>query len=102
MEQPMQYQYQGGGNMPVRPKNWLVESILATIFCCLPLGIVGIVFASQVNSKFDAGDYQGALRASKDAGKWTKIAFFIGIIQFIIGVLWVIFGMGMWGIHHRF
>lgn len=102
MEQPIQYQPQGGGNFPVRPKNWLVESILATIFCCLPFGIAGIVFASQVNSKFDAGDYQGAVQSSKDAGKWTKIAFIIGIIQFIIGVLWVIFGVGMMGFRHRF
>lgn len=92
MEQPMHYQYQGGGNMPVRPKNWLVESILATIFCCLPLGIVGIVFASQVNSKYDIGDYMGAEKASKDAGTWTKVAFFVGIAQLVIGILIVIFG----------
>ena len=65
------------------PKNWLVESILVTLFCCLPLGIVGIVFASQVNSKFAAGDYNGALRASRDAAKWTKISFWIGIAVII-------------------
>ncbi|MES2882212.1 MAG: CD225/dispanin family protein, partial [Bacteroidota bacterium] len=40
---------------PQQPKNWLVESILVTIFCCLPFGIVGIVNAAQVNSKFAAG-----------------------------------------------
>ena len=62
-----------------KPKNWLVESILATIFCCLPFGVAGIVFAAQVNSKYQAGDYAGALQASKEAGKWTKIAFWIGI-----------------------
>lgn len=102
MEQPITYPSQGGGNIPVRPKNWLVESILATIFCCLPLGIVGIVFASQVNTKFDSGDYQGALKASSDAGKWTKIAFFIGIAQFIIGILLVAFGGFMRGFRHGF
>jgi hypothetical protein len=61
------------------PKNWLVESILVTIFCCMPFGIAGIVFASQVNSKFAAGDYNGAMQASLDAAKWTKIGFWIGI-----------------------
>jgi len=61
------------------PKNWLAESILVTIFCCLPFGIVGIVNASQVNSRLAAGDYEGAVRASKEAGKWTKIGFWIGI-----------------------
>jgi len=79
---------------PVRPKNWLAESILVTIFCCLPFGIVGIVFASQVNSKYDAGDYTGAQNASNDAGKWTKIGFFIGIAQFVLGCIWV-FLMGV-------
>lgn len=64
---------------PAPPKNWLVESILVTIFCCLPLGIVGIVNASQVNSRMASGDYDGAERASREAGKWTKIGFFVGI-----------------------
>lgn len=63
----------------VPPKNWLVESILVTIFCCLPFGIVGIVHASQVNSKLAAGDYNGARIASKEAAKWTKLGFWIGI-----------------------
>ncbi len=26
-----------------KPKNYLIESILITLCCCLPLGIVGIV-----------------------------------------------------------
>lgn len=78
MEQSNQSQLQ------TRPKNWLVESILVTIFCCLPFGIAGIVFASKVNSLFDTGDYEGALKASKDAGKWTKIGFFIGLAVIII------------------
>ena len=78
----------------VKPKNWLVESILVTIFCCLPFGIAGIVFATQVNSKFDAGDFEGALKASKDAGKWTKISFFIGIAVIVLYVIaWAVFGV---------
>jgi carbohydrate-selective porin OprB len=77
------------------PKNWLVEAILATIFCCQIFGIVAIVFAAQVNSKFATGDYDGAESASKDAGKWTKIAFFAGIIQVILAILWIIFWGGL-------
>jgi len=77
------------------PKNWLVESILVTILCCLPFGIAGIVFASQVNTKYAAGDYNGALQASKDAGKWTKIGFWIGIGWIILSVIWVVFVIGI-------
>jgi len=72
---------------PIRPKNWLVESILVTIFCCLPFGIVGIVYAASVNGKFDSGDYAGAVLASKNAGMWTKIGFFIGLA---IGIIYFI------------
>lgn len=64
----------------IQPKNYLVESILITIFCCQPFGIVGIVFASQVNSKFANGDYKGALQASKEAKKWTKWGFITGLV----------------------
>lgn len=77
-----------------RPKNWLVESILATLFCCLPFGIVGIVFASQVNSRYDAGDFLGAEKASKDAGRWTKISFFTGIAGVAIWGILVLLGVG--------
>lgn len=41
------------------PKTWLIESILVTLFCCLPLGIVGVVNATRVESRFYAGDIEG-------------------------------------------
>ena len=66
-------------HQPLPPKNWLVESILVTLFCCLPFGIVGIVNAANVNAQFDAGDYAAAEKASKEAGKWTKIGFWVGL-----------------------
>jgi hypothetical protein len=74
------------------PKNWLVESILVTIFCCLPFGIVGIVNASQVNSRFSAGDHEGALRASKEAAKWTKIGFFVALGLLALYLLGLVLG----------
>lgn len=81
-----------------KPKNWLVESILTTIFCCTPFGIVGIVYAAQVNSKYQTGDYPGAIQASKDAGRWTKIAFWLGIGLIIASLLFffVFGGMAYW------
>ena len=38
-------------NAPISVPNYLVQAILTTIFCCLPFGIVAIVFAAQVNGK---------------------------------------------------
>ncbi len=88
MEQNYQQQ------MLTPPKNWLVESILVTIFCCLPLGIVGIVNASQVSSKFATGDHNGALEASRNAAKWTKIGFFVGLGILVLYII-AIFAFGM-------
>jgi hypothetical protein len=80
---------------PQQPKNWLAESILVTLFCCLPFGIAGIVNAAQVSSKFASGDYDGALRASQEAGKWTKISFWIGIGVIGLYILFfVVLGVG--------
>lgn len=59
--------------------NYLVQAILVTLFCCLPFGIVGIVFAAQVNSKLALGDYDGAVQASQAAKKWSWISFGCGL-----------------------
>lgn len=74
------------------PKTWLAESILVTLFCCLPFGVVGIVHAAKVESAFNAGDHDGADRASAEAKKWTMIGFWIGIVA--IG-LYLLFLVGM-------
>jgi hypothetical protein len=61
------------------PKSWLTESILVTIFCCLPFRIVGIVHASKVEQLFYVGQEEAANRAAAEAKKWTKISFWIGV-----------------------
>lgn len=70
------------------PNNYLVWAILTTIFCCIPFGIVSIVKAVEVNSKFTAGDYEGALQSSLAAKKWATIAAIVGIV---IAILYFIF-----------
>lgn len=75
------------------PPNYLVFAILATIFCCQILGIVSIVFAAQVNSKWASGDYQGALNASKNAKLWAWVAFGSGIVIALVFTLLAVFGV---------
>jgi len=70
-------------NQGMQPKNYLVESILVTIFCCLPLGIVGIVFASQVSTKYVAGDYAGAEDFSKQAKKFMMWGLIAGVVVLV-------------------
>ncbi len=61
------------------PPNYLVFAILTTLFCGKIFGIVAIVFAAQVNSKWNAGDVEGAVSASKNAKLWSWISFAVGI-----------------------
>lgn len=81
----------GGGGGGVPPNNYLIPSILTTIFCCLPLGIVGIVFATQVNNKWTIGDYAGAEDSARKAKMFTWISFGLGLAWIAIVVIWYIF-----------
>ena len=81
-----------------KPKNYLVESILVTIFCCLIFGIIGIVNAAKVNSEYEAGNYEGALAASKQAKTWTLWGFIIGLAGLVIvGFLYLVMGIAILG-----
>ncbi len=61
----------------------LVWSILSTIFCCLPTGIVSIVYASQVNSLLSVGSFQKAQKAAGAAKIWALVSVFLGLIPLL-------------------
>jgi hypothetical protein len=70
-------------NMQI-PKTWLVEAILATLFCCLPFGIVGIVYAAKVSAYFESGNEAAARIASAQAKKWTLIAIGVAVLWWVL------------------
>lgn len=79
---------------PTMPKTWLVESILVTIlpfmFCgsfLSLLGIIGIVYAAQVESFYNRGDYQASAESSRSAGKWTRVALWIAIAWVLLIII---------------
>ncbi len=73
-----------------RVDNHLVKAILATLFCCLPLGIVAIVYAAQVDGKAREGDIDGAMYVSRQADKWGNWAIGLGIASAVIYILFAI------------
>ena len=71
---------------PQVPNN-LVWAILTTLFCCLPAGIVSIVYAAQVNGKYEAGDLAGAQESARKA---KQFAIWSAIATLVVAVLWVL------------
>ena len=80
-------QSSSGFQMPMegKPKNYLIESILITFCCCLPLGIAGIIFAAQVDSKWNVGDHAGAVAAADNAKKFVLIGLVVGLVLNLVG-----------------
>ncbi len=66
-----------------KPKSFLLEAILVTLLC-IPFGIVAIVYAAQVESKYNAYGYKEAAKASENALLWTRIALGVGIVSILI------------------
>lgn len=82
-------------NKPKRPSSYLALAIISTILCCLPLGIVSIVYATKVNSLYEDGKYSEAQSASNKAKTWGLISAAIALFGWIIYVL--IFGVAFLG-----
>ena len=87
---PQQPQYAGQQSKatePCPPTN-LVWAIISTLLCCLPAGVVAIVYAIKVTNKYNEGDIEGAKRASEVGAWWCIASIILGIIiQPIISML---------------
>ncbi|MDB4055633.1 CD225/dispanin family protein [Akkermansiaceae bacterium] len=71
----------------VNVPNYLWQSIVVTLFCCLPFGVVAIVKASKVDSQVKAGDYNGAVASSNSAKTWCWVSFGVGLV---VNLLYII------------
>lgn len=84
---------QPGGPIPgIAPSSNLVWAILSTILCCLPLGIVSIVYAAQVDSEWTRGNYNEAYRKSRLARNWAIASACSGLVVSIIYMACVFLG----------
>ncbi len=83
--------FKPNNNMSYRPDNNMVWAILSTIFCCIPLGIVSIIYALKVDELYSTGDYMGAQDAADNAKKYAQYAavcgFIVIIFYFFIGMI---------------
>ncbi|WP_199435100.1 CD225/dispanin family protein [Qaidamihabitans albus] len=91
-------QYGPPPNYGPPPDNNLVWGILATVFCCLPLGIVSIVKANQVSTLWMQGLHAEARKAADEAKKWAiwsaaSLGILVLLYVVFIVVMLVAFGM---------
>ena len=66
------------------PSSHLIWGILTTIFCCLPFGIVSIVYASKVESFWNVGQREAAYDASEKAKKWAVWSALSAVIIWVL------------------
>ena len=74
------------------PKTYLTASIITAIFCCWPLSIPAIIYASKVEEYFYGGDYEAAVKASNTAKNWVIASVLTLIIPVFLFILLIFFG----------
>jgi hypothetical protein len=82
----------------VAPKidTWLWQSIVATLLCCLPVGVVAIVFSAQAQSAMNVGNYAEAEAKAKTAKTLTLVAVGVGLVT-VLGWFMFVFAFGTIG-----
>ena len=73
--------YGSGDEIPT----YLWQSIVCTLFCCTPVGVVAIVFAAQASTRLAQGNMAGGRQASDSARKWCTGSFIAGL--FVWGIV---------------
>jgi hypothetical protein len=75
-------------SQPGAPVSNNMAASIISIFFFWPLAIPAIINASKVNERLAAGDVAGAQQAANESRKWSKLAFIVG------GILWVLCCLG--------
>ncbi|MFV0305202.1 MAG: CD225/dispanin family protein [Moheibacter sp.] len=83
------------GDVQSPPNNNMTLAIVGTILglcspCCLGFfaGIAAIIMSTQVNSKFNTGDYAGAETSAKNARTWAYVAIVLGVLGVIFNAVY--------------
>lgn len=78
---PVQQAQANAEEKPKCPPTNLAWAIIATILCCLPLGVVAIFYSIRVSSAYSQGDYEKAERLSETSAWWC-IGAIVGGLAF--------------------
>ena len=78
-----------GGTSAEKPNNNLVWAIVAIVMCTI-FGIISLIFALQVDNKWNMGDYQGAMDSAKKAKSFAMIGIILSIVGFLIWIIAIV------------
>lgn len=65
----------------------IIAAVLTLCCCCIPFGIVPVIFSTQVKSKLAIGDYAGAQSASDNAKLWAWICIGVALSLFVVNMM---------------
>ena len=94
---PPSPQLQPGGYPAPPPPNHLVMAIVTTVACCLPLGIVSLVYSNKVNTLWQTGRHAEAIEASNKAKNWWIASIVVGLVAIMIYLIVVVGVIGSSG-----
>lgn len=70
------------GGMPPMPSAYWPLSIVAVLLSLI-FGVLALVYSSQVQPKYQAGDFAGAVAASNNARMWGIVGCVVGVVLII-------------------
>ena len=78
-------QHQPEYDMPC-PPSYLWLGIVCTVCCCMPLGVVSVIYAARVQALYYQGRYDEALSASRNARNWGIASAIVGVVCIIADI----------------
>jgi hypothetical protein len=70
--------------------DYVLESILVTLFCCQPFGIIALVYATQVKSYLIGGFIKEAREASEKAKNWSSAGFWSALVLIAVSLFFLL------------
>lgn len=65
----------------------ITSAVLSFLCCCIPFGVIPVIFSTQVNSKLANGDYEGALSSSANAKLWSWVCIGVALTLFVLNMI---------------
>lgn len=74
-------------SIPPRPNTYLAWAIVVTVICNPIAGVIAIIYACKVRSKYARGIYESAQRCSETAQWWIAGSITLGLIMTVFNLM---------------